>query len=338
MVYSPIMNAFRLSPEEAGGQPDYINALKKGFEASNVGAEAAYRPKNLAEALLRSQLENKIKGSEANYADRLNQSLLAQRGASTSLSQATIDKYKQDAEQAAWKRNLLNEALKQYGQGQGGMSQQGDQNVSAPVRSGINPIYAGLLKKDLGIDVNYETPEQKTQNTLELGRRSKQAESAESLLHDLQNEIQATQQVEEILKRPESRNLTGLVPWAKSLIGAGNPSLLELNAPLSTLQQAEAHKFGSRGGVGVAGLAENIKPSLKKTTKQNLSSVIGLKKKFIDEFNQESQRYERATGQKYPYEIPKEWTHTRVYYKGKPHLVPNEHVQQAISAGGSLNG
>lgn len=59
MVYSPIVNAFRQSPEEAGGQPNYMNALKNVFSGLQSAAETAYKPSDLAESLLAKQLQNK---------------------------------------------------------------------------------------------------------------------------------------------------------------------------------------------------------------------------------------------------------------------------------------
>ncbi len=58
MAYQPIINAFRLSGEEAGGQPSYMDALLKGFKGTEEAAEAVNRPKKLQEALLQAQLKN----------------------------------------------------------------------------------------------------------------------------------------------------------------------------------------------------------------------------------------------------------------------------------------
>lgn len=57
MAYTPIVNAFRLSGPEAGGQPDYADALMKGFNT----AEAAVKPRSASEQLLGQMLMNKIR-------------------------------------------------------------------------------------------------------------------------------------------------------------------------------------------------------------------------------------------------------------------------------------
>lgn len=72
MVYSPTMGAFRLSGQEAGGQPDYMNALQQAMQGTQNAYKTAYTPKSMAEQLLASQLENKINTSKANWAERLN--------------------------------------------------------------------------------------------------------------------------------------------------------------------------------------------------------------------------------------------------------------------------
>ena len=50
--------AFRLNAQEAGGQPDYMNALQKGLKSSQMAAETVMKPQNLSEALLQAQLKN----------------------------------------------------------------------------------------------------------------------------------------------------------------------------------------------------------------------------------------------------------------------------------------
>lgn len=64
MVYSPTMGNFRLSPEEAGGGPDYMKALQAGLQ----GAADVYKPRTAAEGLLAKMLENKINQPKADDA------------------------------------------------------------------------------------------------------------------------------------------------------------------------------------------------------------------------------------------------------------------------------
>lgn len=59
------INPFRQTAAEAGGQPDYMDALLKGFKGSQQAAETVMKPTNLAEALLKMQLENKMNKPKA---------------------------------------------------------------------------------------------------------------------------------------------------------------------------------------------------------------------------------------------------------------------------------
>lgn len=70
MVYSPVMNAFRLSGPEAGGQPDYHQALMRGFQGAQQAAETVAKPQNLAAKLLEMQLKNKHDSIINQYLDR----------------------------------------------------------------------------------------------------------------------------------------------------------------------------------------------------------------------------------------------------------------------------
>lgn len=50
--------SFRLNAQEAGGQPDYMQALRAGMQGSREAAETVMKPQNLSEALLQAQLKN----------------------------------------------------------------------------------------------------------------------------------------------------------------------------------------------------------------------------------------------------------------------------------------
>ena len=62
--------AFRLSAEEAGGQPDYMKALQQGFQ----GAADVYKPSQMAADLLKQQLANKFQQPRSDRAEEFAQS------------------------------------------------------------------------------------------------------------------------------------------------------------------------------------------------------------------------------------------------------------------------
>ncbi len=69
MAFNIPNGAFRLTSEEAGGQPSYTQALQNAFKNSQEATETAYKPKNMAEQLLAAQLQNKIKQPYADNAE-----------------------------------------------------------------------------------------------------------------------------------------------------------------------------------------------------------------------------------------------------------------------------
>lgn len=77
MVYSPLMNAFRQTPEEAGGLPSNL------AEKISQGFKLAYEPRNLSEELLAKQLENKVNKPKAENATLWDQMQRAHLGAQT---------------------------------------------------------------------------------------------------------------------------------------------------------------------------------------------------------------------------------------------------------------
>jgi hypothetical protein len=76
---------FRLTGAEAGAQPDYQDAIQKGFKTNLAAGQTAYAPKILAENLLASQLKNKLSGITAQYAEPLALAALKAREAQSSL-------------------------------------------------------------------------------------------------------------------------------------------------------------------------------------------------------------------------------------------------------------
>lgn len=76
---------FRLNAEEAGGSPSYFDAIQRGIRGFGENAKVAYTPKTLAENLLAQQLQNKIRGTQAKYAEPLAQASLRAKNNSLSL-------------------------------------------------------------------------------------------------------------------------------------------------------------------------------------------------------------------------------------------------------------
>jgi len=63
------------------GTPDYGQALRSGFQTYNEGVDSSYKPKNMAEALLARQLENKMNRAKADYAQPMAEAELGLRQA-----------------------------------------------------------------------------------------------------------------------------------------------------------------------------------------------------------------------------------------------------------------
>ena len=86
MAITPIFNAFRQSSEESGGQPDYFDALMKGFKGAQEAQETAYKPKNMAEALLAAKLKNAHEQTINQYLPRSEEARIGSTEASTGLT------------------------------------------------------------------------------------------------------------------------------------------------------------------------------------------------------------------------------------------------------------
>ena len=64
-AYTPVMpNDLRLTPEEAGGQPNYMQAMRNGMETQRQLAETVYGSQMMAENLKQQQLQNQILQAE----------------------------------------------------------------------------------------------------------------------------------------------------------------------------------------------------------------------------------------------------------------------------------
>ncbi len=102
MAFNIPNGAFRLSAEEASGQPNYQAALQNAFKNSQAAVDTAYKPKNMAEALLQAQLKNKHDSIINQFLPESEQARIAETQANTGLiGQNTL------------KQKILNEYLPQ---------------------------------------------------------------------------------------------------------------------------------------------------------------------------------------------------------------------------------
>ncbi len=108
MVYSPIMGAFQLRPEEASGQPDYQKALQDVFKNVQGAYDTAYKPKNMAEALLAAQIQNKINQPKADDAQGWYNLQKEALQSETGLRGAHLKQALMDLHQNEWLNNALN--------------------------------------------------------------------------------------------------------------------------------------------------------------------------------------------------------------------------------------
>ena len=134
MVYSPITNAFKLTAQGAGGQPDFMQALRNGMLGAREAVETAYKPKTMAEALLNAQLVNKIKASEAKYSDRLHEANLANTSSMIGLrgAQKGMIPYEIQLKQAQMQDYLRKQRESEFGQNLVGNLQAPQALVKAP--------------------------------------------------------------------------------------------------------------------------------------------------------------------------------------------------------------
>lgn len=70
MVFNPQYLGFRQASDEAGGQPDYAGALKRGLELAQTSAKTLNTPRQLSEDYLKSVLANAHQRTMNKYDDR----------------------------------------------------------------------------------------------------------------------------------------------------------------------------------------------------------------------------------------------------------------------------
>jgi hypothetical protein len=337
MVYSPIMGAFRLTPEESSGQPNYMDALKNAFIGLQSSADTAYKPSSLAEQLLGQQLTNKINAGKAKYAEedaltdlRTKQGNLGLQPLRQRLLEAQIAQ----SGAATDKNNLINNLYKEYlsqGQNGGGDNNPRQSNMSsqsadespllAQDNEGVSSTpmiqsarnnkqdYRQALVRHL-IGLPSEMPHEKMereistsnineQNKLNVKRAQQLRESAK----DLELAGLDVSGIHDILSGPDSlgtgitKTLVGKLGWGSEKLGAFNERALRLQAQM-------ARALSSRGGEGAAKIVAGGKPSTWKSTRENLGITDAYADRIKNEFELLNQEYKNITGKELPYSLP----------------------------------
>ena len=111
MVYSPVMNAFRLSGPEAGGQPDYHQALMRGFQGAQQAAETVAKPQNLAAKLLDMQLKNKHDSIINQYLDRSENARIGATESNTGMDSLRRQLFQQQISKGQYDQDLQKQLM-----------------------------------------------------------------------------------------------------------------------------------------------------------------------------------------------------------------------------------
>ena len=368
MVYSPITNAFKLTAQGAGGQPDFMQALRNGMLGAREAVETAYKPKTMAEALLNAQLVNKIKASEAKYSDRLHEANLANtssmiglRGAQKGmipyeiqLKQAQMQDYLRKQRESEFGQNLVGNLQGAPGAGQGAPGGQG--SLLDNLKN--NPAAASYVKNKYGIDVNAQSPAEKLQQAAEYKEKFDQAAKLQKELEDLAVEQKSIDDIDRLIK--EGHLKTGFFQNLKNSFGLGSAEQGELAAAAQPILAIETRKVSARGGSEAAKQVKQTKPDISNSLEKNKGITKQLRQSIKRDAVEKIKALEKLSGKSYGGSVPPSWRegntqnesanplkskvfsnssqgNTVVYYKGKIHHVPNDKVEAALKAGGSLH-
>ncbi len=344
MVYSPTMNAFRLTPQEAFGQPNYEDVLKNAFSNAQSSMETAYKPSNLAEKLLDMHLQNKINAGKAKYAEqqakadldaklgsiglnplrqRLMEAQISQAGAAGEKSKLIANLYKQflNGEGEGTLDNNPKAANPGYEPGTGAPMyaenlQAGSSNapnsLSAP-RGNIKNDYRQALVRHL-IGLPAEMPQEKMQREISSSNIKEQnkldinrAQELRESAKDLSLAGLDINGIHDILTGPDSLH-TGITRSLTGKLGFGSEKLGELNERALRLQAQMARALSQRGGVGAANIVASGKPSSWKSTSENLGITKAYAERIKNEFDLLNQEYKNISGKDLPYTLP-EYVH-----------------------------
>ena len=365
MAFNIPNGAFRQTLGEAGGV-NYQDALQNAFKNSQSAVDTAYKPKTMAEALLNAQLVNKIKGSEAKYADRLHEANLANTSSMMGLrnAQKGIIPYEIQLKQAQMQDYIRKQRESEFGQNLVGNLLGGGQGAQGGGQGGLldnlknNPGAASYIKSKYGIDINAQSPAEKLQQAGEYKEKFDQAAKLQKELEDLAVEQKSIDDIDRLIK--EGHLKTGFFQNLKNSFGLGSAEQGELAAAAQPILAIETRKVSARGGSEAAKQVKQTKPDISNSLEKNKGITKQLRQSIKRDAVEKIKALEKLSGKSYGGSVPPSWRegntqnesanplkskvfsnssqgNTVVYYKGKIHHVPNDKVEAALKAGGSLH-
>lgn len=334
---------FKLTPQDMGGF-DLGAAIRQGFGVNKDFQEAKIMPQRLSEKLLDMHLQNKINSVKAKHQESLINAQInehRQNIASKIFQQNLLRDALSAAGMGGGSPIMQEDPNQDYTPSVSGRSQtspdNSEYNVSAegpgiaastsaydtfPGRrkaqpgafdmapKGINPIYAGLLKKQFGIDFNARTPEQKAESEINVAQKKEQykidakhVEQLKEAAKDLSLAGIDVEGIHDILTGTDSLG-TGILKTLTGKLGFGSEKLGQFNERALRLQTQMTKALSSRGGVGAAKIVQSGKPSTWKSTSENLGITNAYADRIKNEFNLLNKEYKSITGADLPYTLP----------------------------------
>lgn len=367
--------AFRLTAEEAGGQPDYYKAIENAFKGIQNAAETAYKPKTMAEMLLAQQLANKFQAPRSERADEFAQADLNYKNALSQQARMGLNPFNRlsGAAKDAYSIELLKRQLGEESPAyQSAKSQYDLEQESA---RGLNDYRKGLadtMLKRSSSNLGKLSQEEEDINAGFEPNTNRQHQISPDRQEELLGQYALTKQkiatdadtrkktlfASNIDKTIDSIDTKDLTQFA-GLNGAIKLKQEELKAATKPGTESEEYKRYLESANKAQLLAkqvrqfygDSIQPAMLQqlqklsnpaTWRTNPEIATRLFNSFTGLLKQETGTYRGALKSKGEYEgqrnIMSPSGSTRVYYNGKPHMIPNEQVDAALRAGGSLNG
>jgi hypothetical protein len=167
------------------------------------------------------------------------------------------------------------------------------------------PQYA---RKLIGLDTEFPEEKQAREvSTDALKAQNKQsierAQEIKELAKDLMLEGLDVDGIHDLLVGPDSLS-TGIWAGVQGKTGWGTTKAGELKERAVRLQASMAHALSSKGGAGAAKIAEGGKPSIWKSTAENLGITKAMAQHISSEFKYLNDEYKTITGQDLPYTLP----------------------------------
>ncbi len=343
MAFNIPNGAFRQTAAEAGGQPDYQQALQNVFKNVQETYDTAYKPKNMAEALLQAQLKNKHDSIINEFLPRSEEARISNTEANTGLTGQQSKYYgpnieseialreaqrglygaqaQEAAQKLAWQKKLRDmyapyleggaQTSQQQPPGEAPLYAKNMQNPTSQQQSS-SPQIPAFARKILGLPEEF--PEEKSnreisvanikaQNKQDMERAQELRESAK----DLQLAGMDINGIHDILTGPDSLS-TGITRSLTGKLGFGSEKLGELNERAIRLQAQMTKALSSRGGAGAANIVASGKPSSWKSTSENLGITKAYAERINNEYDLLNQEYKNITGKDLPYTLP-EYVH-----------------------------